>query len=242
MNAAPAPAAVSAATLSTPVAADSLPRDGVGNRVADLPPTRPTRPLPAGNHSMAPASANTAAETRAPAETPQQAHARGLAEGEARALARLRQQTDSREARFRDDSARLAAREKSLITASHALASVAGDYAGATEETLVRLTLLACAHVLQRLAVEHTLITRVVQAVMAEHGNEAGIELLLNRADHAALPADALAALPMVVLPADDVAAGEFRVRTTHRQLDIAIARQYRNLCGVLRRDASDDH
>lgn len=205
-------------------------------------PVRPTRQLPAGTHAAPPEHASIQPEPSAPAETPEQAHARGLIEGEARAFARLQQQTDASDAQARREAAALATREKSLATAAHALDTLLKTHSSATEETLVRLTLLACGQVLQRLAVDEALVAHAVRAVMAEHGHEAGAALLLNPADHASLPADIFAGMALAVQPADDIAPGEFRVRTSHRQLDLAIARQYHNLCGALRRDAVHDH
>lgn len=205
-------------------------------------PVRPTRQLPVGTHEASPEHASVLPEHSVPAETPEQAHARGLIEGEARALARHKQQTEASDAQVRRLTAALAAREKSLATAAHALDTLVNTHASATEETIARLTLLACSQVLQRLAIDEALVASAVRTVMAEYGHEARATLLLNPADHAALPADFFTGMTLAVLPAEDIAPGEFRVRTPHRQLDIAIARQYQNLCGALRRDAGYDH
>lgn len=207
---------------------------------------RATRQLPAGHrvhaqagpHAGEPAGHNAAT----PAETPEQAFARGLAEGESRANARHKQQADALSTQSRRAAETLAAREKSLATAIAALEEIAKSHAATTEETLVRLTLLACGQVLQHLVTDHALVTQVVQAVVTDFGHENGVELLLNTADHAALPANALTGLTIAVRPADNIAPGEFRVCTPHRQLDLAIARQYQNLCGALRHDTSHDH
>lgn len=207
-----------------------------------MPPARApraTRVLPASNAeaaAIAPASGN----NRASQESTEQAYARGLADGEARAQQQLRAHNAAREARHRHESEAFASRTLALAAATAGVDALAREYAAASEDLLARLTLLACAHVLGALADEHRLLSKAVQATLAEFGQEPALELLLHRDDLAQLPADALAGSGLALLPGDDVARGSFRLRTPHRRLDVDIAQQVRLLCAALQEGGHD--
>jgi flagellar biosynthesis/type III secretory pathway protein FliH len=198
------------------------------------PALRATRTLPAGPAEIAAPAPASGGSYNSSLESPEQAYARGLADGEARAQRQLRQQVEALDARSRHERDALAARASALSAATAGVDALARDVAAASEEMLARLTLLACARVLGALADEQRLLTQAVQATLAEFGQEPVLELLLHRDDLALLPADALAATGVALLPGEDVARGTFRLRTPHRRLDVDIAQQFERLCSVL--------
>jgi len=201
---------------------------------------RATRVLPAASAAAAAQSPASGGNHAAGLESPEQAYARGLAEGEARAQQQLRQQVEALEVRTRRERDALAAHESALAAATAGIDALARDYAAACEGMLARLTLLACTRVTVALASEDRLIAQAVQATLAEFADEPAMELLLHRDDLARLPQAMLAAARVPLLPADDIARGCYRLRTPHRRLDVDIAQQFRRLCAALLGDGHD--
>lgn len=211
--------------MSTPESLHTIPAAAAAPRASRL--------LPAGSEHEARSAATAAPAAAVAIETPAQAYARGIDDGRAQAAQEAADREAARDQQLASALADIQQQQQTLVKLLDAADAARREQEALLEPTVARLTALGIGQLLSLLAGREQLAGETVRALLAQYPHTLGLQLVLSAADYEAcrdvLPAHANTRID----PA--LGRGEYRLVTGQQTLDVAIARQYDQLCELLR-------